>query len=89
MRLSSFKMPRWWQALWRARYPMGPTGWIDLSVDAVDRPYALPEVYRIEPMSCGCGYTVWTDINQQVGGHYPTLGGAIRAARRHAQEPQL
>lgn len=78
MRVSGFHMPRWWQAVWRRRYPMGTQGMIELYVEGV--------AYRVRPMGCGCGYivrTAWT--GGRIGSHCPTLGGAIRQARRHAR----
>ena len=78
MKVSGFHMPRWWQNLWRRRYPMGPQGMIELYVEGV--------AYRIRPMGCGCGYivrTAWTGA--RIGGHRPSLGAAIRQARKHAK----
>lgn len=77
MRLSGFHMPRWWQALWRRRYPMGAQGRLELL------PTESGERYLIEPMPCGCGYRVWW-AGGQIGSHCATLGAAIRQARRHA-----
>lgn len=74
MRVSGFHMPRWWQAAWRARYPMGATTHLDIMFRG--------EKYCIQPMPCGCGYRTWW-AGGLIGDHSPTLGGAIRRARRH------
>lgn len=94
MRLSGFHMPRWWQACWRARYPMGVHGGILLTIEnpAGPHPWSMT-AYRVEPMPCGCGYIVHNRLGDRVGPHYSTLGRAIRAARKdaasYAREPQV
>ncbi len=86
MRLSGFHMPGWWQSLWRRRYPMTALGHVDVNVPWPGDGREGPARYRIEPMACGCGYCVYDEIGIRVGEHRPTLGGAIRQARKHAQE---
>lgn len=89
MRLSGFHTPRWWQAIWRARYPMGVDGSL-MVVAKVTGAHHL--TYKVRPMPCGCGYCVYR-FGDRIGPHKATLGGAIRQARRHAasyaREPQL
>jgi hypothetical protein len=75
MKVSSLKMPEWWQSLWRRRYPMGANGHLTVLVN--------DHFYGVSPMKCGCGYRVWYS-GQRIGSHRPTLGGALRQARRHA-----
>jgi hypothetical protein len=85
VRLSGFHMPGRWQSLWRWRYPMGVDGQVLLSL----APQGVTRIYAVKPMPCGCGYCVYDADNQRIGAHRPTLGGAIRQARRHAEQPPL
>ena len=74
-------MPAWWRACWRRRYPCGVDGNLVVYPNAA----RWADGYRVTPLSCGCGYRV-EHGSQRIGrGHYPTLGAAIRAARRHAR----
>lgn len=77
MRLSSLRAPKWWQRLWRSRYPMGAEAALVLYPEDGAR------TYTIRPMGCGCGYRVSLD-GEVLGHHCPTLGMAIRRARDHA-----
>lgn len=80
-RVSSARTPRWWRALWRRRYPMGVNGALTVWPDQ-----NRPPGYAVMPLGCGCGYTVWRGSDRVGRAHYPTLGGAIRAAYRDAEE---
>ncbi len=77
MKLSSLKMPAWWQYLWSQRYPCGVNG------EIVVRTHDW-QCYRLQPMGCGCGYHVLLPNGAQLPGHSPTIRGAMRRVRKHA-----
>lgn len=83
MRPSSARTPRWWQALWRRRYPCGVEGRILVELDPYHR-------YVIRPMGCGCGYRAFylrpAGGQERLGCHCPTLKGALRQIKHHSKE---
>jgi hypothetical protein len=76
VKFSSLKMPAWWQAMWRKRYPGGRETVIEV--------YTPPGCYVIRCMGCGCGYKVFGPDGERRGGHCPTIRGAMRRVRKDA-----
>jgi hypothetical protein len=78
MKFSSLRMPAWWQAMWRRRYPGGPTHIITVMTPR--------GAYVVQPMGCGCGYKVYDPDGERCGSHCPTIRGAMRRVRKAARE---
>jgi hypothetical protein len=75
MKFSSLRMPAWWQAMWRRRYP-----------GVLIKVKTYKGTYAIKPMGCGCGYKVYDPDGERCGSHCPTIRGAMRRVRKAARE---